>query len=130
PLPGFWAKLLLVTGLVQASAPLYLTALAVLLTATVIEAHYFMSTAIKIYSKGKKKHRKKHLKHLKQAPLNLAIVSVLGLVILITVFTVAPLGNKLNQIAVESSDRALYIRTTLSQSPPLKGAPQQLSKVQ
>ena len=115
PLPGFWAKLLLVTGLVEANASLYLTALVVLLTATVIEAHYLMRTAILIYSKGKKKQ----LKKLHQTPFNLTIVSVFALVLIVALMTLAPLGNKLNKIAAESSDRALYIKTTF----PAKKAP-------
>ncbi len=130
PLPGFWAKLLVVTGLVQASAPLYITALVVLLTATIIEAHYLMSTAIKIYSKGKKKQ----LKKLHQKPFNLSIISVFATVLIVAVLTLAPLGNKLNQIAVESSDRALYISTTLSAKKPTLirqiSMNQQVSKVQ
>ncbi len=110
PLPGFWTKLLLVTGLVEASAPLYLTALAVLLSATVIEAHYLMRTAIQMYSKGKKKQVKK----LHQTPLNLTIVSVFAVILIAALITLAPLGNKLHHIAAESSDRALYINTTFS----------------
>jgi formate hydrogenlyase subunit 3/multisubunit Na+/H+ antiporter MnhD subunit len=130
PLPGFWAKLLLVNGLVEASASLYITALVVLLTATVIEAHYLMRTAIHIYSKGKKKQRKK----LHQTPFNLTIVSVFAVVLIVALVTLAPLGNKLNKIAAESSDRALYINTTFStkQAPMRKqtSLDQQMSKVQ
>ena len=125
PLPGFWAKLLLVTGLVEANAPLYIIALVVLLTATVIEAHYLMSTALKIFSKGKKKHFKKLL----QTPFNLTIATIFGAVLLAALFTLTPLGNKLNQIATESSDRSLYIKTTLSLKLPPQ-VKQQVSKVQ
>ncbi len=128
PLPGFWAKLLLVIGLIQASSPLYLTALAVLLTATVIETHYLMKTAIKIYSKGKKKQVKKW----QQTSFNLSVISVFALIMLAVVFTLTPLANKLNHIAAESSDRVLYINTTLSASQPPLSQPlsQQMGKVQ
>ncbi len=125
PFPGFWAKLLLISGLLEVSSPLYLTALIVLLTATVIEAHYLMSTAIKIYSKGKKKQVKK----LRQAPFNIIITSVYALFLLSALLAVAPLGNKITEIAQESGNRSLYITTTLShRSPPLMK--QQVSKVQ
>lgn len=125
PLPGFWAKLLVVTGLVDASTSLYLTALIVLLIATVIEAHYLISTAIKIYSKGKKKR----LKKLHQPAFNLIIVSIFAAVLLVSVFTLTPLANKLNQIASESSNRSLYINTTFSANH-LPKVNQQVSKVE
>ena len=125
PLPGFWAKLLVVTGLVGMNTLLYLVALAVLLGATVIEAHYLMSTALKIYSKGKKKQIRK----LRQTPFNLGIISTFAAVLIVALLTLTPLANKLNQIAFESSNRSLYIRTTFSQTPTALGK-QQLSKVQ
>lgn len=125
PLPGFWAKLLVVTGLLDANAPLYITALMVLHMATVIEAHYLMSTAIIIYSRGKKKQIKK----LTQKTSSLAVSALFGLILLIALGSLTPLGNKLNHIAAESSDRALYINTTLSKNhPPLMK--KQVSRVQ
>jgi len=115
PLPGFWAKLLLVTGLVEVNNPLYITALVIFLSATIIEAHYLMSVAIKLYSPSKKET----LKKLHLTSLNLGIISIFAVLLVSALIMLTPLANKLQQIALESSDRNLYINTSLS----LKHAP-------
>lgn len=109
PLPGFWAKLLLVTGLTEANTPLYLTALVVLLLATVIEAQYLMRTAVTLYSKA----REGDTPPPAHGKLNLGVISLAGSVLVVALIGITPLGEKLHRIALESSDRTLYINTTL-----------------
>lgn len=109
PFPGFWAKLLLVTGLVGVNSGLYMTALAVLLTATVIEANYLMRCALPIFSNQREPVATTRAPGL----LNLVVIAAFGLVLISALIGITPLGSKLAQIATETSDKALYIRTTL-----------------
>ncbi|MBC8209665.1 MAG: NADH-quinone oxidoreductase subunit J [Gammaproteobacteria bacterium] len=110
PFPGFWAKLIMVTGLVGADDSLYLLALGILLTATVIEANYLIRCAIQLYAPADE-NSSQSAKH---GRLTLSISSALGVVLIISLFSITPLGNKLYQIAAEASNRSLYINTTLS----------------
>ncbi len=110
PLPGFWAKMLLMSGLVGMDAPIYYTALAVLMIATVIEAQYLMRVAVTLYSANERSS------DLRLAS-NTGIMSLFALVLLSALVTLSPLGAKLYHIAAESSNRALYIRSTFNIKP-------------
>ena len=110
PFPGFWAKLIMVTGLVGAADPVYLFALVILLSATVIEANYLMRTALRIYAPAEKELTQPQAHSL----LNLGIISTFGLVLISTLIGIAPLGNRLSTIASEAGNRNLYIETTFS----------------
>jgi formate hydrogenlyase subunit 3/multisubunit Na+/H+ antiporter MnhD subunit len=110
PFPGFWAKLIMVTGLVGADAPLYLLALGILLTATVIEANYLIRCAIQIYAPADENSTAS----VAQERLSLAISSALGIALMVSLFTITPLGNRLYHVAAEAADKSLYINTTLA----------------
>jgi formate hydrogenlyase subunit 3/multisubunit Na+/H+ antiporter MnhD subunit len=126
PLPGFWAKLLLVTGLVESATPLALTALGVLLTATVIETHYLMRTALHLFATNEHGPQAPSPHH----PLTLGVASLFGALLLTALLAVTPLGEKLAHIAAETADRHLYIKTTFPRGVALtaaanrEGAPQ------
>lgn len=106
PLPGFWAKLLVVTGLAGMNASAYYTALFVLLAATVVEANYLMRVATRIFSSDGTGSSQPHSR------LTLGVSSAFALVLLIALLALPPIGQKLDQLGAESSDRFLYIGTT------------------
>ena len=110
PLPGFWAKMLLMSGLVGMDAPIYYSALAVLMIATVIEAHYLIRVALTLYAANE------NSSELRLAA-NTGMMSLFAIILLSAVITLTPLGKRLYGMAAESSDRALYIRTTFSAEP-------------
>lgn len=108
PFPGFWAKLLVVTGLTGMESSAYITALVILLTATVIEAGYLMRAAIPIFSLSVKR------KKFSRSVFNPGFVSIFAVILLVALMTLTPLAEKLQHIGRQSSDRMLYINTTFS----------------
>lgn len=109
PLPGFWAKLLLVTGLVGTASPLYLTALFVLLTATVIETHYLMRVA-KVMIAGEQKSSPSRF--LELGILNITLISIFAAGLVLIVLNLTSVSDQLALIADETSNRMLYIGTS------------------
>ena len=57
PFPGFWAKLLVVMGLISQDMAIYSIALAVILVTTVIEANYLFRVVIILYDKTKSEEK-------------------------------------------------------------------------
>ncbi len=110
PLPGFWAKMLLMSGLVGMDTSVYYIALAVLMIATVVEAQYLIRIAVTLYSASDRSSE------LRLAS-NTGVMSLFAVVLLSALLTLTPLGSKLYHIAAESSNRALYIRTTFNVNP-------------
>lgn len=123
PFPGFWAKLLVVTGLSGANSALYTTALFILLTATVIEAGYLMRVAIPVFSL-----KIDNIKFSKSV-YSLGFSSAFALALIGALFMLSPLGDKLQQMGHQSGDRMLYISTTFPTSissalvPPVRSDP-------
>ncbi len=126
PLPGFWAKMLVVMNLATQAQPIYTLALAAVLFATVIEAAYLFKVVTVLYHSPEldrnsperdidngadpdmhdaviqvKAHRKT----------DLAIAGVLGLVLIIATLWIQPLENKLTALAVQAADKTHYINT-------------------
>jgi formate hydrogenlyase subunit 3/multisubunit Na+/H+ antiporter MnhD subunit len=115
PLPGFWAKLLTIVGLVGQAEPLYWFAAAVVLVATVVEVNYLFRFGLVLF-KDKEASTQAHQPH---GGLDLVTASVMGVVLLITMFLIAPLGDQLQTISQQATDRGLYISTVLG---PVGGA--------
>jgi formate hydrogenlyase subunit 3/multisubunit Na+/H+ antiporter MnhD subunit len=107
PLPGFWAKLLVISGLVAQDMPLYTLALALILFSTVIEANYLFKVVITLYSKSEpeKTSLQAHSK------LNLATSALFGFALLMAVLFISPLATQLKDIATQTADVKLYTST-------------------
>ncbi|HHH38120.1 MAG TPA: NADH-quinone oxidoreductase subunit J [Sedimenticola sp.] len=106
PLPGFWAKLLVLTSLAQAGGALHYGGAAAIMLGMVLEASYLFRIIARMY----------------QAPvpagapaahgrLDLATSSLLGVGLIAAVFLLAPLADRLQGIAAETADVDHYIET-------------------
>jgi len=104
PLPGFWAKLLTVTGLLSMDSGIYNTALAIILIATVIEANYLFRVVILLYNKEKAESAP-HLR------LDLATSGFFAFVLIMSAVFFAPLGQHLQHTAHQVSNIDTYIST-------------------
>jgi formate hydrogenlyase subunit 3/multisubunit Na+/H+ antiporter MnhD subunit len=104
PLPGFWAKLLTVTGLLSIQDSAYSLALGVMLITTVIEANYLFRVVIALYAKDDN-DTPEHGK------LNFATSAVLGATLIIATVFIAPLGQQIKQTAHEAANSEIYITT-------------------
>ena len=105
PLPGFWAKLLLVSGLASAEQSLYLVALGVVLLATVIEANYFIRILMRMFESRKDQPIEAHPTG------TLLISSVLGAGLLTSMLMLGPLSGLLHQTSIQATDVQTYINT-------------------
>ena len=105
PLPGFWAKFLLVTGLAQQSAPLYMLALAAILIATVVEANYLFRVATTLWRRPEPEQEK-----LPSRPHNpdLTTSAFIGAGLLATIFFLTPLSDGLRNVAATALDTGMY----------------------
>jgi formate hydrogenlyase subunit 3/multisubunit Na+/H+ antiporter MnhD subunit len=114
PLPGFWAKFTLITELAAQNEPLYLIGLLVFLLATVIETSYLFRIVSNLYSRAETTERSAR----PQLPgLALATAALFGLVLLAATVLIAPLGDSLEAVAVQTQDIDLYIQTVLPDTP-------------
>ncbi|MCG6942886.1 MAG: NADH-quinone oxidoreductase subunit J [Thiohalocapsa sp.] len=110
PLPGFWAKLLVLLGLADLSTPLALGALALVLLGTAVEVNYLFRLVVRLYGRPDDAAA--------PAPprpklLDLGIASVAGVLLLVTTIAVGPVSGWLRGIAEQAADRAVYIETVL-----------------
>jgi formate hydrogenlyase subunit 3/multisubunit Na+/H+ antiporter MnhD subunit len=104
PLPGFWAKLLTIVGLLAQADPLYWLAAAAVLVATVVEVNYLFRFGLALFREpGSGEVSKPH------SGLDLTTVSLMAAALLTATILIAPLGDQLGEIAGQASDRGLYI---------------------
>jgi NADH-quinone oxidoreductase subunit N len=92
PLPGFWAKYLLLRALLAQGDPLHLLAAALALVATVVEAAYLMRIVRLLFAKGERPAPAQPMS-------NLASALLLGLLVIAATAAMAPLGQGLEQTA-------------------------------
>ena len=112
PLPGFWAKYLLVTHLIAQADPLYLTALIVFLAATVIEASYLLRVIGRLFSRETKKiPAQAATSHPAEVLSGSLAAGLLGAGLVLASITIAPLAGELEVIASETADSPAYIET-------------------
>ncbi|HEB96279.1 MAG TPA: NADH-quinone oxidoreductase subunit J [Sedimenticola thiotaurini] len=104
PLPGFWAKMLLVVGLAGQESG-YLLALAVVLGAAVLEASYLFRVVAQLY------HRDEEAARPRPYLLDLGSAALAGAVLLSAVPFISPLGDWLAGTAAQAGDREGYIIT-------------------
>ncbi|EGV50833.1 NADH-quinone oxidoreductase subunit N [endosymbiont of Riftia pachyptila (vent Ph05)] len=107
PLPGFWAKLLLISGLAGQSEPLYMMALLVFLSATVVEASYLFRLAAALLQRSPEEVSK-------MAPLperqGLLVSSLLAAGLISALVMIAPLAEGLKEVASEAGDVSGYVK--------------------
>ena len=106
PLPGFWAKLLVVIGLADLGTPLALAALALVLLATAIEANYLFRLVVRLYQAPATDSRPAA-----PARLDVAVASLFGLMLLGATVAIDPVADLLGNIARETADVPAYIKT-------------------
>jgi formate hydrogenlyase subunit 3/multisubunit Na+/H+ antiporter MnhD subunit len=104
PLPGFWAKFLVVSAALAQPGMAYVFAAAAILIAAVVEVSYLFRVVARLY-------RRLPAATLPPPPgrPELAVGSLLGGVLIATVLWLAPVGNGLRGIAAEAADRDAYI---------------------
>ncbi len=114
PLPGFWAKFVLITELAAQTSPLYLIGLTVFLLATVVEASYLFRLAALLYDRAPAGSDE-------PAPrpdgLSLATASLFGAGLLATALFIAPVGDLLTHISAQTGNAGLYIDTVTAGQP-------------
>jgi formate hydrogenlyase subunit 3/multisubunit Na+/H+ antiporter MnhD subunit len=107
PLPGFWAKLLVLVELSEQAQPLYYLGAFVILAGAALEANYLFRVASRFY----------HIDKGQTAPAvaqrmpDLASASLLCAVLAGSVFVLTPLAEQIEGIATQAADAAYYIQT-------------------
>lgn len=109
PLPGFWAKFVLITQLAAQTSPLYLIGLTVFLLATVVEAAYLFRLAAVLYGQADGELRTNMPP--KPGGLSLATASLFGAGLLAAALFVTPLGDLLVHVSGQTGNAELYIDT-------------------
>ncbi len=108
PLPGFWAKFLLLSGLAETGNGLFLAAMGVVLVATVIEANYLFRAASSMMA-AKSEPPGDEEPRLSHARLDLATVTILAVVLIASVGWLQNLGATLEVMAAQVADTAFYV---------------------
>jgi formate hydrogenlyase subunit 3/multisubunit Na+/H+ antiporter MnhD subunit len=109
PLPGFWAKFTLISELATQNAPLYLIGLAVFLLATVVETSYLFRIAGRLYQRSDAPPDDEPPPRL--GGLSLSTATLFGLTLIAATLWIAPVGDRLQAMAAQTHQVALYINT-------------------
>lgn len=104
PLPGFWAKLLLVMGLAEQASPLYQFALAGILIATVVEANYLFRIVSTLF----RRDQPASLAIEKHSGTDLTTSAIFGVGLIAAVLLLTPLSQSLKTIAQQTSNADAY----------------------
>ena len=116
PLPGFWAKYLLLQALFGPGDSLHLAAAGVVLAATVVEAAYLFAIVRRLYQ-----HERLQVEAPATADLFPAVV--LGAGLLAATVAVVPLGAGLEQMARQTADVTHYVQRVDPHLPSLEVRP-------
>lgn len=95
PLPGFWAKLMVVIGLAELGTPLATSALLVLLIATAVEASYLMRLLTKVYQRPAEDTSEMA----RPARIDTAVATMFGALLIAATLAIEPLAEHLGGIA-------------------------------
>jgi formate hydrogenlyase subunit 3/multisubunit Na+/H+ antiporter MnhD subunit len=106
PLPGFWSKFLVLSGLAEVGGTAQMIALAVVLVGTVIEGAYLLRVIIVLY--GRPDRTAMPPRH---AGADLFGSSVMAVALIAAALTIDPLWQQLNGLAAEAVDVAGYTET-------------------
>ena len=104
PLPGFWAKLLVLVQLSEQAQPLYYLGAFVILAGAALEANYLFRVATRFYHP-----QPDQALPAAQRGLELASASLLGAGLLASVLVMTPLAAQLEAIALQAADAAHYV---------------------
>jgi len=107
PLPGFWAKYLLLSALFEAGQQLHYLAAFALLTTTVIEAAYLMRIATRLFEPGSATQAGRPEPHGKR---ELIPALLLGGSLAVATLVIAPIGDILSGIADQAMGVGEYAR--------------------
>ena len=113
PLPGFWAKLLVLVELSEQSRPLYYLGAFVILAGAALEANYLFRVASRFY-----RSEKDHKAPAAHGMPELATASLLCAALAGSVFVLTPLAEQLEGIATQAADASHYIQTVNPEAPP------------
>jgi len=110
PLPGFWAKFLLLKGALEVTANVgwYQMAITVVLVATVIETAYFLRIA-RLMFQASQPQQPINIPHKRELLPAFSLVALL----MLSVLTVGPISRSLTAVATDAADRKAYINNTL-----------------
>jgi len=108
PLPGFWSKFLVLSGLADAGTTSHLIALAAVLTGTVIEGAYLLRVIVVLYGKTEPAARPP-----RHAAAELFGSGVLAVALVAAAVMIDPLWQQLNGLAQDAVDVAAYSQTVL-----------------
>jgi formate hydrogenlyase subunit 3/multisubunit Na+/H+ antiporter MnhD subunit len=104
PLPGFWAKFTLLSGLVESGGWLNGAALAAFLFATVLEASYLFRVVGHYYHGSGTIHEVVRHSTLQRGLSGIVIASLVAVALLLTSWQIGPVADGLNQIAEQAGD--------------------------
>ena len=108
PLPGFWSKFLVLSGLAEGGTTLQLLALAAILIGTVIEGAYLMRVLTRLYAAPDSQSPPPP-----QRRSSLLASGLLASVLIGAALLINPLWQGLNELAVAGVDTAGYVQTVL-----------------
>ena len=106
PLPGFWAKFLVLAGLVEQAGGLQWLAAAAILAATVLEVSYLFRVVTRLWSAPGTA-----APAAAAPPVRPVAAALLGVVLLLPLPFAGPLWAGLEDLGAEAGDAALYVRT-------------------
>jgi formate hydrogenlyase subunit 3/multisubunit Na+/H+ antiporter MnhD subunit len=115
PLPGFWSKFLVLSGLADAGTMSHLIALAAVLTGTVIEGAYLLRVIVVLY--GKADPAAPPPRH---ATADLFGSSVLAVALIAAAVMIDPLWQRLHGLAQDAVDATTYTQTVLGGQGPAR----------
>jgi formate hydrogenlyase subunit 3/multisubunit Na+/H+ antiporter MnhD subunit len=120
PLPGFWAKLVVLIALAQ-QGPLELAAMAAILVVTAIEAAYLFRLAVILFSRGEPDAAPAGPKPsaVPEPSLGAGLVApLLALTLLVATVAIVPVTDGLQVIARQTVDVAGYVKTVFPPAQP------------
>ncbi|MBS1202720.1 MAG: Na+/H+ antiporter subunit [Chromatiaceae bacterium] len=104
PLPGFWAKILVLVGLAQGGSTLQLFALVSVLLVTAVEASYLFRVAVRLYGQSDSPPAP-------PARWDLGAATLLGAALIGVTLATAPVADHLRNVARQAGNAALYVDT-------------------
>jgi formate hydrogenlyase subunit 3/multisubunit Na+/H+ antiporter MnhD subunit len=107
PLPGFWAKFLILVGLAQQGSAMHMAVVCALLLGSVVKAHYLLRFAVKLYREAPQPRQAFSGRS------NLGIATLIALVVSVLTLFAPSLGKQLRAVAHQAADRDAYIATVL-----------------
>ncbi len=119
PLPGFWAKLLVVIGLADGGSALQMTALAAILIGAAVEASYLFRLVVRMYQApdgGAAGALKPPAPPPRPLRIDVGVAALAGIALLAITIAIGPAAATLRDIARQASDVPGYINTVFPET--------------